>query len=385
MKIGVSLFAQNYTDWDRFEAIERGERHLESQPPTVLDSQIYAEQFRLGRLVEPLGFDSLWTVEHHFTPYTMVNNPFQLLSYFAGITERIDMGTMVVVAPWHDPIRVAEQMIALDYMLDGRTAKIGLGRGLGDREFDGLRVDMNESRGRFLETIDIVRKALSSEYFEHEGQYYSLPRQALRPQPRRSGLADNLYCAWGSPSTLPFAANAGLKPMFIPSKGWDEYEDELTEFNRIRQENNLGKERPTAVTWVYCAETEDEARKGAIQYMGEYGDSALRHYKLLGDHFSQLKDYDHYARMSEKYRNMQGTDEAIDGADNVYVQNHVWGTPEQCLERLRIINDRMGVDELVAVFQYGSMPIELAEKSMRLFARDVLPAAQKLDLASVLT
>jgi hypothetical protein len=93
MKIGVTLFAQNYEDWDRFEAME-ADRTLTGKMK-VHDSQIYPEQFRLGKLVEPLGFDSLWTVEHHFTPYTMVNNPFQLLSYFAGCTEQIEMGTMV--------------------------------------------------------------------------------------------------------------------------------------------------------------------------------------------------------------------------------------------------------------------------------------------------
>ena len=73
MKVGVTLFAQNYTDWDRFEAVEAGAS--DAPPQSILDAQIYQEQFHLGDLVEPLGFDSLWTVEHHFTPYTMVNNP----------------------------------------------------------------------------------------------------------------------------------------------------------------------------------------------------------------------------------------------------------------------------------------------------------------------
>ena len=104
---------------------------------SIPDAQIYREQFHLGRLVEPLGFDSLWTVEHHFTPYTMINNPTQFLAYFAGCTTRIDMGTMVVVLPWHDPVQVAEGFVALDHMLDGRRLKVGMGRGLGIREYNG--------------------------------------------------------------------------------------------------------------------------------------------------------------------------------------------------------------------------------------------------------
>ena len=113
MKVGVTLFAQNYVDWDRFEAAEAG--MPEGQAPQLIpDAQIYQEQFHLGKLVEPLGFDSLWTVEHHFTPYTMVNSPTQFLAYFAGATSRIGMGTMIVVLPWHDPVKVAEGYIALD-------------------------------------------------------------------------------------------------------------------------------------------------------------------------------------------------------------------------------------------------------------------------------
>jgi alkanesulfonate monooxygenase SsuD/methylene tetrahydromethanopterin reductase-like flavin-dependent oxidoreductase (luciferase family) len=113
MRVGVTLFAQNYSDWDRFI-----DKRWDDEP-VISDGQIYAEEIAIGKLVEPLGFDSLWSVEHHFTPYTMDNHPLQFLSYFAGMTERIDFGTMVTVLPWHDPLRVAEQAAMLDCMLQG--------------------------------------------------------------------------------------------------------------------------------------------------------------------------------------------------------------------------------------------------------------------------
>src|SRR3984957_13345901 len=201
MKVGVSLFAQNYVDWDRFERAE-AQGSAEGLPQLVPDAQVYREQFHLGKLTEPLGFDSLWTVEHHFTPYTMINNPTQFLAYFAGCTERIDMGTMVVVLPWHDPVQVAEGFVALDHMLDGRRLKVGMGRGLGIREYNGLRVPMDESRERFKESLDVLRASLTDEWFAFEGQYHQIPRTTLRPRPRPdSKLLDNLYIAWGSPSS----------------------------------------------------------------------------------------------------------------------------------------------------------------------------------------
>ena len=380
MKVGVTLFAQNYVDWDRFEAAEASGDN-ESLPQLVPDSQIYQEQFHLGRLVEPLGFDSLWTVEHHFTPYTMVNNPTQFLAYFAGSTQRIDMGTMVVVLPWHDPIAVAEGYVALDHMLNGRNVKVGMGRGLGIREYNGHRVPMEESRERFGESLEVIRTALSQEWFSYEGEYHHIPRTSLRPRPRAgSTLLDNLYIAWGSPSSMPVAANENCKPLFIPQRLWDDHRNELGEYNRIRVEEHGWKpERPTVVCWVYCAETDAEAAEGARQYLPEYGDSALRHYQFLGEHLQGLKGYEYYAQMA-KLRAALPPDHDTAA---IYLQNNVWGSPKTCLEKLERINNMMGADDFVAVFSYGSMPVEKAEKSMRLFAKEVLPTTQSFAPAEV--
>lgn len=375
MKLGVTLFAQNYVDWARYEEAEANP----DQKPTsqsIGDAQIYREQLALGRLVEPLGFDSLWTVEHHFTPYTMVTSPTQFLAYFAGTTSRIGMGTMIVVLPWHDPIQVAENFIALDHMLDGRTLKVGFGRGLGLREYNGLRIPMDESRERFKESLDIVRLALTQEWFSYEGTYYQIPRMSIRPQPRPgSELANNLYMAWGSPQSMPVAANEGMKPLFIPQRGWDAHRQELAEYNRIRvDEHAWNAERPTAVCWVYCAPTDAEAEEGAAQYMLEYGDSALRHYQFMGDHLKKTKGYEYYGQMAKMQQERMTKADA--GPEDIYLSNHIWGSPETCLEKLRNVNTQMGTDEFVAVFSYGSMPLEKAEQSMRLFAEHVLPTAQ---------
>src|SRR5437899_2999518 len=103
MRIGVTLFFQNYGDWDRYDAKEF------DRPKAISDAEIYDQELHLGDLIEPLGFDSIWTVEHHNTPYTMIPDPTQLLAYYAGRTSRVDMGTMVIVPPWHHPLHVAEK------------------------------------------------------------------------------------------------------------------------------------------------------------------------------------------------------------------------------------------------------------------------------------
>ncbi|MBS0538823.1 MAG: LLM class flavin-dependent oxidoreductase, partial [Proteobacteria bacterium] len=133
------------------------------------DVAVVQEHFQLGDLVEPLGFDSLWALEHHFTGYAMSPAPLQLLAYFAGRTKRIQLGTSVVVLPWHDPIRVAEQIALLDIMCGGRCL-FGFGRGAASTEYEGFRIPMGEARPRFAEAAEIVVKALANDSFEHDGQ-----------------------------------------------------------------------------------------------------------------------------------------------------------------------------------------------------------------------
>src|SRR3954470_8918704 len=138
MRCGITLYIQGYQDWDRYEAAERGE----SVPPLdpSLDAKRFSEELESALKFESLGFDSIWTVEHHVSPYTMITNAIQALTFFAGATKNVDMGTMIVVVPWHNPLRVAEEMTMLQFALRGRDAFIGFGRGLGRREFKALGV-----------------------------------------------------------------------------------------------------------------------------------------------------------------------------------------------------------------------------------------------------
>ena len=115
------------------------------------DIEVYNNDVRLAELAEPLGFESVWTVEHHFTDYTMCPDPLQFLTYMAGRTQKVKLGTMVVVLPWHDPMRVAEQVAMLDHLSDGRLI-LGLGRGAGAVWLDPVVVHLHVDRG--VHTID---------------------------------------------------------------------------------------------------------------------------------------------------------------------------------------------------------------------------------------
>ncbi|MEK6529681.1 MAG: LLM class flavin-dependent oxidoreductase, partial [candidate division NC10 bacterium] len=146
------------------------------------DLEVYRNELKLADLAEPLGFESIWGVEHHFTDYTMCPDVLQFLTYMAGRTERCQLGSMVVVLPWHDPMRVAAEVSMLDNLSNGRLI-LGLGRGAGRVEFDGFRLPMEESRQRFVESAQMLLRGLETGYCEHDGTFVKQPRAAIRPAP----------------------------------------------------------------------------------------------------------------------------------------------------------------------------------------------------------
>src|SRR5689334_20207713 len=153
---------------------------FQATDPNRTDHQVYENELKLGDLAEPLGFDSVWGVEHHFTDYTMCPDVLQYLTWVAARTKRVKVGSMVVVLPWHDPLRVAEQVSILDHMSGGRMI-LGIGRGLGRVEFDGFRVPMGESRDRFVESAEMLLAGLENGYVQYDGQWIRQPRVAIRP------------------------------------------------------------------------------------------------------------------------------------------------------------------------------------------------------------
>ncbi len=370
MRVGATIFVQNYTDWDRYEAEERGEKV--PARPVISDRSIFLEEINIARIADDTGFDSVWTVEHHFTPYTMVTNPLQFLTYLAGITKRVDLGTMVVVLPWHNPVRVAEDVNMLAALLGPeRDIICGVGRGLGRREYHGLCVDQAEARERFDESLQILRELLATGHCSFEGKHFRLNDVRLRPQPE-GDLSANLYCAGGTAETVQIIAKHAVRPLIIPTTSLDNALRNARGYMHLRCQAGYAPSDTKLALWTYCAETESEARRGAEQYMVEYADSALRHYELLGTHLKSLHGYESYGALSDALR------QDADLFRRAFYKEHPWGTPDQVIAKAKFLAAAFGTSEIMFIFKYGGMPMGVAEKSMRLFAREVMPALKEL-------
>ena len=336
------------------------------------DEEIWRQELRLADLAEPLGFDSLWSVEHHFTPYTMCPDVLQFLSYMAGRTEHIKLGSGAVILPWHDPVRVAEQVAVLDIISGGRYI-FGMGRGLGRIEFEGLGVKMDESRARFVEASQIILNALETGIFEFDGEYYKIPRRELRPRPTRS-FRDRLYAAAVSPESVRIMADVGAGILINPQKDWVEVADDLDQYRQIfREVNDREAPAPMVTGWVCCDEDPVKAKDMAQEYIARYYEYVMNHYELGGRHFDTTAGYEYYQRLAHSIQK-HGSDKVVEN----FVELQIWGTPEQCFDRVMDIRSQVGNDSFSAVCSFAGMSAEVAERNLRLFAGEVMPRLKEV-------
>src|SRR5690348_17346446 len=173
------------------------------------DARVWEEEIRLARLAADLGFDCLWSAEHHFNDYSFVPDNLQLMSYLTALCPDVGLGTAAVILPWHDPLRVAEQASVLDHLSRGRL-RLGMGRGLARREFETFRGTMDESRGRFDEAAAMILRGLRTGVMEGDGPFYPQPRAEIRPRPTRS-FDGRVYAVASSDDSVISAARLNAK------------------------------------------------------------------------------------------------------------------------------------------------------------------------------
>jgi len=340
---------------------------------TLSDEEVWSADLALADLAEPLGFESIWSVEHHFSNYTMCPDVLQFLTYMAGRTKKVQLGSMVEVLPWHDPVRVAEQIIMLDHMSNGRLI-LGLGRGTGKIEFDGFRVEMAQARQQFKESAEAIITALETGVMEYQGEYIRQPRIELHPAPLKS-FQGRIYSATISPESAEIMAKLGTGVLVVPQKPWHLVEEETATYRDTYRATH-GEEPPPPIIagWTYVDENADRAEEKARQWLSGYWDSVISHYEFDKPHLKSTPGYEFHGQMYDRLTAPGGQEKMTD----FYIGLQPWGTPEQVFEKVRTFCDLVGGDSYIGVFRYGGMSPAEGEKSMRLFAREVMPELQRI-------
>ena len=340
----------------------------------VPDADVYKLELGLGARAEDAGFDSVWVSEHHFSDYQLTSQQSMVLSWLAAQTTRIKLGTFVTVLPWHDPVRVAEQFSVLDHLSGGR-AVLGLGRGLGQKEFVGFRVPMGESRRRFKEYSHALLEALETGVMAYDGELYQQPRVEIRPDPVAS-FKGRTFASAVSPESMEIMARMGVGLLVIAQKPWETTEAELTAY-RQRFFEIQGAEAPKPVLVIVAGVSEDPAQVERMRsvYLQRWARSTVEHYEFDNIGFADIEGYEYYAGLANNIAK-----HGIDRFNGFLADLQVWGTPEQVTEKLLDYVERTDAGGLVVPLCFGGMPADEARANVELFAAKVLPELRRHDV-----
>jgi alkanesulfonate monooxygenase SsuD/methylene tetrahydromethanopterin reductase-like flavin-dependent oxidoreductase (luciferase family) len=284
------------------------------------------------------------------------------------------LGTAVIVLPWHDPVRVAEEIALLDVLCGGRCL-FGFGRGAASVEYAGFRIPMEEARPRFVEAANIIVKALTHEVFEWDGEFFHIPPTAIRPRPI-SHPERRFYASSVSPESAEIMARLGFGVLVVMQNEWPVAAEGIQRYREVAASVGHTPRPPIILTNISVAESRAEAHERAVQYLSRKWDSIDNHYHFSDGHLAAVKGYEFYGKMAKTYSKMQD-EQFRQKATDFYVKIQVVGTPDDCLQQLAELQRLTGMDHLVTEFGYGGMPHEESEINMRLFAEQVMPVLQR--------
>ena len=321
----------------------------------------FEESMRQVEAAEELGLDSVWLGENHFSPELAVMAcPLIVAAAVAARTRRVRIGLAVQVLPLANPLRAAEEAATVDHLCKGRF-DYGAGRSGIVKFYKGFNLDYAESRDRFFEGLEVIKKAWTQEQFSHEGTYYSYHDVSLVPRPYQRPHPP-IYVAAASEDTFALMGAAGYSVFVSPT---------LTDMGdiqrRLKAYRDAWKEAghtspPTATLRLptYVAETEAQARS-------EPEESAMD--RVRGGAVALLSGSAAGPELAERVRKM-----AAAPYETVLRDLVMFGTPEAVTERIVEYRETLGISGVLADMNYGGqMPHDRIVNSIRLFAEKVMP------------
>jgi len=309
--------------------------------------------------MEELGYDSLTLTEHHFQADGHNSSPLVTLGAVAAVTKRMTIGTDILLAPLYNPVKLAEDVAVLDNISNGRIT-LGIAPGYVPEEFAGLMVPYAERVGRFQETVDILQAAWTNEIFEYSGKYFQIPPTRLMPKPVQDPHPP-IWWGVSGPRLLKKAAERGIIFTASPRHSIEELEEHLAIYRGAADAAGYTPPAFPVMKGLYVAETREEAEAVA-------GPAATHLFTVLYGR--------HSASGSRRLTNDKG--ELIEDENAVsfetFKERYLFGTPDDVIKKIGELRDRVGMTELIAWSQLPGINGDQVRASMRLFAREVIPA-----------
>ena len=326
---------------------------------TIIDQVAYGEES---------GFESVWLAEHHFHAFAGIfSAPTVIGAAIAQRTKSMRIGTAVLLLPYHNPLRVAEDYATLDCLSNGRL-EFGIGHGFVKWEALTFGIPLEELRDRFKENLDVVLKAWSEPKLNYKGRFYDYNDVQVWPLPLQDPYPTVWMAATTSVESFELSGRCGFHMMLIP------FLNEVEELRKKMQayfsaREAAGYDRSTArvlgVYHAYIGESSTEARAAAAHGLAEYNSAARAAHSLTPG----MADPESY-RSHEKHREQMRVltfDQLVDQC-RVLV-----GTPEEVRSQLEYVRERLYLTDVAGNFALGGLSDEQTRASMGRFMEQVAP------------
>jgi alkanesulfonate monooxygenase SsuD/methylene tetrahydromethanopterin reductase-like flavin-dependent oxidoreductase (luciferase family) len=331
---------------------------LLGSPSMAASEEMYGRLAEWAALAEDLGYDSVWLAEHHFSSYGYIPNPLLMAVRLAHETQRVRLGTAVLVLPFWNPLRVAEDIAMTDQLTGGRL-EVGVARGYQPYEFQRFGLHIEDNRARTDEGLEVLLRALTRDGFEFHGRYFDIPETTIFPKPLQKP-SPPIWLAAHTPESFDIAARYGLKsittnsgrPIEVLEEGW-------SAFQESRRAHGLEGPAEFAVQQQLCvASTDNEAR------------AEMEHFLYAFRQVSNLRNgTQHVVRGYSEPLPIEGEP----SLDEIFASRTLSGSPETVTAKLDAYRQVCGITALNCTFQLGAMEPDTVTRSMRLFAEEVMP------------
>jgi len=333
------------------------------------DRAAYRALFSDCEAAAELGFQSVWMIEHHFSDYFPTPAPLSLLGAISARWPQFELGTCVLVTPWYNALRLAEDIAQLASITDA-PLHLGMGRGTAKMEYDALSVEMDEAQERFSDIWEVIRTGLEGRPFRFEGRHVRMPKEVvLRPvlDPQRRKTV-HFYGAIGSPGTAERMADLDLPPMCTTVGDMAAQKATLNAWSDRRRA--LGRadfgRRPIMINCI-VADTDEEAVREAQRYIPRFMQAQVDHYEADADNWRNLSTYPAWSQIFRRMK--QRCDPA---AIPDWAQWQLIGSPETVARRLQAYAD-LGFDTFLLHTATPGVPTEARQRWLQRFAQDVRP------------
>ena len=313
----------------------------------------YQQILEQVELAEELGWECFMFNEHHFLGYGgLVANPAVLLAAAAARTSKIRLGPCIAILPLRHPLHSAEDYAMVDAISGGRL-EFGIGSGNTEIDYKVFGVSRENDRQRLREAIDVILKTWANERISHAGQFWSFDELTVYPRPIQQP-SPPIWVAGTSAQGLGWAGRQGYHIMTVGHPHPPE------------------KVRPGVEAWKngLSASGYDLNTKHCQLHVRTHVSERSANARSIA--MAAIKRYDEISRIGR--RSLTASPEDYDWNMMLATGRNNYGNPDECITNIENARKNYYFDTLTTTFNFGGIPHVEILKSMRLFAKEVMPA-----------